>query len=143
MGQGHILRQLAGRHASPVHQIPPRHLELQVGPDAPATLALQGPMEARAQRAQQASTNLGKAMVVARTAARASTGGTLQDKQLKHRARPAARASTGWAQEHTVKHRVRTVPRTRPRLLRAVLESPAHATQATVAMPAQEHAQLA
>jgi hypothetical protein len=77
VGQGHILRQLAGRHASPVHQTPLRHLELQVGPDAPATLALQAPMEARAQLAQQASTNLGEAMVAARTAARASTGGML------------------------------------------------------------------
>ena len=48
-------------------------------------------------------------MVIARTAARASTG-MLQDKPMKHRARP--------------------VPRTRTRLLRAVLVQPALATVA-------------
>ena len=67
-----------------------------------------------AQCAQQASTNL-QSMVVARTAARASTG-PLQDKPLKNPARH--------------------VPRIRPRLLGAVLVPPAFATQATVAMRA-------
>ena len=75
----------------------------------------------------------------ARPAVRASTG-LLQDKQLKHRARPVERASTEWEQEDPLKHRARSVPRTRTRLLRAVLEPPAIATQAIQAMPAQEHA---
>ncbi len=75
-----------------------------------------------AQHVLQASTKLFEPMEIARTAARASTG-SLQDKPLKHRARP--------------------VPRTRARLLRAVLVPPALATQATVATPAQDHAQRA
>ena len=81
-------------------------------------------------------------MVIARTVARGSTG-MLQDKPLRHRARPAARASTGWKQEDPLRHRARSVPRTRTRLLRAVLEPHALAMQATVATPAQEHAQCA
>ena len=81
-------------------------------------------------------------MVIARTAARGSTG-MLQDKPLKHPARCAVRGSTGWEQEDPVKHRARTVLRARPRLLRAVLEPPAFATQAIQAMPAPEHAQRA
>jgi hypothetical protein len=59
----------------------------------------------------------------ARPAARASTG-SIQDRSLKHRARPAAQASTGLLQDKPLKHR-------------------ALATQATVATPAQEHAQRA
>jgi hypothetical protein len=51
---------------------------------------------------------------------------------------PAARARTGPLQEEPLRHRARHVPRTRPRLLRAVLVPPALATWATVAMPAQE-----
>ena len=101
-------------------------------------------------------------MVIARTAARGSTG-MLQDKPLRHPARRAVRGSTGWELEDPVKHpawiaeqgstgwkqvdplkhRARPVLRTRSRLLRAVLEPPALATQATVGTPAQEHAQLA
>ena len=68
----------------------------------------------------QASTNRQQAMVNARTVERASTG-LMQDNPLMHRAR--------------------RVPRTRPLLLRAVLKRPALAIQATVATPAQEHAQ--
>ncbi len=78
----------------------------------------------------------------ARSAAWASTG-LLQDKQLKHLARPAALASTGWKQEDPLRHPARSVPRTRTRLLRAVLEPHALAMQATVETPAQEHAQCA
>jgi hypothetical protein len=78
----------------------------------------------------------------ARAAARASTG-LLQEKPLKDRARRAARASTGREQEDPLKHRARPVPRARARLLRAVLEAPALATQATVVTPAQGHAQRA
>ena len=60
-------------------------------------------------------------MVIARTADRACTG-LPQDKAMKRPAWPASR--------------------TRARLLRAVLEPPALATQATVATPVtQEHAQ--
>ena len=92
---------------------------------AGATRAIRGPMEARA-----------------RHVARASTGWKQED-PVKHRARLAARASTGLLQDKSLKHRARTVPRTRTRLLRAVLEPPAHAIQATRAMPAQEHAQRA
>ena len=76
------------------------------------------PAREHAQRVLQASTNLQQAMVIARTALRASTG-LIQDKPRQHRAR--------------------TVPRTRIRLLRAVRKPPALATQATVATPAQEH----
>ena len=109
-----------------------------------------------------ASTNQQEAMVIARTVLRASTGllqdkplkhlarsavwastGLLQDNPLRHRARPAARASTWWKQEDPLRHRARSVPRTRTRLLRAVLEPHALAMQATVATPAQEHAQCA
>ena len=79
-------------------------------------------------------------MVIARTVARASTG-MLQVKPLKPRARPAVRGSTEWRQEGPLKHPARHVPRTRPRLLRAVLEPPALALRATVATPAQGVAQ--
>jgi hypothetical protein len=92
--------------------------------------------------------------VSARTAARASTG-MLQDKALKHHARPAARASTGRKQEDPVKHLARLVswasteqkqedpvkrparpvPRTRTRLLRALLRPPAFVIQATLVTP--------
>jgi hypothetical protein len=101
-------------------------------------------------------------MVIARTAARGSTG-MLQDKPLRHPARRAVRGSTGWELEDPVKHpawiaergstgwkqvdplkhRARPVLRTRTRLLRAVLVPPALATQATVETPAQEHVQRA
>ena len=64
----------------------------------------------------------------------------LQDKPLKHRARPVARESTGRKQEDPLKHRARPVHRTRPRLLGAELEQTALATQATVGTRAQEHA---
>ncbi len=77
--------------------------------------------------------------MIARPAARGSTG-MLQDKLLSHPARRAVRGSMAWEQEVPVKHRARPVPRARPRLLRAVLELPALATQATQAMPAPEHA---
>jgi hypothetical protein len=110
----------------------------------------------------QASTNLQEGMVLARTALRASTG-LLQDKLLRprawpavqasiwwkqedllrHRARPASQASTGWKQEDPLRHRARYVPRTRPRLLRAVLKPHALVMQATVETPAQEYAQRA
>ena len=60
---------------------------------------------------------------------------------MKHLAWIAWRESTGRKQEDPLKHRARTVLRTRPRLLRAVLEPPALAKQVTVATPAQEHAQ--
>ena len=53
-------------------------------------------------------------------------------------ARRVSRGSTALLQ---VKHPARHVSRTRARLLRAVLVPPALATQATVATPAQEHAQ--
>ncbi len=79
---------------------------------------------------------------LARPAVWASTG-LLKDKPLKHRARPAARASTGWKQEDPLRHPAQSVPRTRTRLLRAVLEPHALAMQATVGTPAQEHAQRA
>jgi hypothetical protein len=92
----------------------------------PHALAMQAtvetPAQEHAQRVLQASTNQQEAMVIALTVLRASTG-LLRDKQLKHR--------------------VRSVPRTRTRLLRAVLEPSALAMQATVATPAQEHAQCA
>ena len=98
-------------------------------------------------------------MVIARTATRASTG-IQQDKSLNHPACPAARGSTGWEQEDPVKHlarpaargstgmqqvkqtrhRARDVPRTRSRLLRAVLKPPALVMQVMVATPAQGHA---
>ena len=81
-------------------------------------------------------------MVIARTAARASTG-MLQDTPLKHRALPAGRASTGWKQEDLVRHLAPSVLRTRPRLLRALLKMPAFVMQATWATPAQNHAQFA
>jgi hypothetical protein len=54
-------------------------------------------------------------------------------------ARTAVRGSTGWEQGDHLKHRARPVPRTRTRLLRALLKPPALATQAT---PTQEHVQL-
>ena len=73
-------------------------------------------------------------------AARASTG-RLQDQPLKHPARHARQASTGRKQEDPVKHRARRVPRTRSRLLRALLRPPALVLQASVVTPAQEHAQ--
>ena len=52
-------------------------------------------------------------------------------------ARPAARASTGLLQDKPLKHPARHVPRARARFLRAVLVTPALATQATVATLAQ------
>jgi hypothetical protein len=55
-------------------------------------------------------------MVIARAAARASTG-LLQDKPLKHRARAAARASTGWKLEETAKRRARPAARASTGLL--------------------------
>ena len=79
-------------------------------------------------------------MVIARTAARGSTG-MLQDKPLKHRARRVVRGSTGWEQEDPMKHRARPVPRARTRLLRALLVPLALATEGTRATPALEHAQ--
>ena len=78
-------------------------------------------------------------MAIAWTAARASLG-TLQDKPLRHIARPAERASTGSLQDKPLERPVRSVSRTRARLLRAVLVPPAFVIQATVATPAQEHA---
>ena len=54
---------------------------------------------------------------------------------------PAALASTGWEQEDLLKHPARPVLRTRSRLLRALLRPPAFVLQASVATPAQEHAQ--
>ena len=114
-------------------------------------------MEGRAQRVLQASTKLQQAMEIARSVGRASMGlvqdkpvkhparaaarvstGLLQDKPLKDRARRAARASTGREQEDPLKHRAQPVPQARARLLRAVLEPPALAMQATVATLAQE-----
>ncbi len=80
-------------------------------------------------------------MVIARPVARVSTE-LIQDAQLKHSAQFAERGSTGRGQEERVNRRARTVPRTRTRLLRAVLEPPALATQVTLVTPAQEHAQL-
>ncbi len=73
-------------------------------------------MEGHAQRVLQASTKLQQAMETARSVGRASTG-LVQDKRLRHPARP--------------------VLRTRPHLLRAVLEPHALVMQATVATPAQ------
>ena len=105
-----------------------------------ATVAM--PKQEAAQRVSQASTNLQESIMIARTVSRASTG-MLQDKLLKHHARTAARASTGRAQEDLLKLPAQRVPRTRTRLLRAVLEPPVLATQATVGTPAQEHAQHA
>ena len=78
-------------------------------------------------------------MVIARPAARGSTG-VLQDKPLSHPARRASQASTNLQEALLI---ARPVPRTRTRLLRAVLEPSALAMQATVATPAQEHAQRA
>ena len=92
-----------------------------------------------ATRALQASTNLQQAMVIARTAVRASTGPKQED-LVKHPARLASWASTGRKQEDQVKHPARPVPRTRPRLLRAVLRPPAFVMQASAVTPAQEHA---
>ena len=71
-----------------------------------ATVAM--PAQGIAQRAQQASTKLKRAMVIARTAERASTG-LLLDKTLKPRARPAERASTGLLPDNPLKHRARPV----------------------------------
>ncbi len=57
-------------------------------------------------------------------------------------ARPVVRASTGLPQVKPMKRSAWPASRTRARLLRAVLEPPAFATQATVATPVkQEHAQ--
>ena len=91
----------------------------------------------------QASTNLQQVMVIARTGERRASTGMPQDKPLKYPAWPAARGSTGWEQEDPVKNRVWTVPRTRTRLLRALLKPPALAMQAMVATPGQVHAQRA
>jgi hypothetical protein len=79
-------------------------------------------------------------MVIARTASRGSTG-MVQDKPLSHPARHVVRGGTGWEQEDPVKHPARPVPRTRSRLPRALLRPPAFVLQASVATPAQEHAQ--
>jgi hypothetical protein len=98
------------------------------------------PAQEHAQRVLQASTNRQQAIVNARTVERASTG-SLQDNPPKHPAWPAAQASTGRKQEDQMKHRARLVPPTPARLLRAVLRPPAFVIQATVATPAQEHAQ--
>ena len=102
-------------------------------------------METHAQLVWQESTRHREdqhAMVIARTATWASMG-MLQDKQLKHPARPVSQASISWEQEDPVKHRARYVPRTRTRLLGAVLKPPALATRATAATPAQGIAQRA
>jgi hypothetical protein len=77
---------------------------------------------------------------LARPAVRASTVWEREDR-VKHRARLAARASTGREREDPLKHHARRVPRTRPRLLEAVLVSPVFAAQATVGTPAQGFAQ--
>ncbi len=58
-------------------------------------------------------------------------------------ARAAVRASTGPLQVKPLKHPARHVPRTRTRLLRALLRPPALAMQGTVATPAQGLAQRA
>ncbi len=58
-------------------------------------------------------------------------------------ARTAARASTGLLQDKPLRHRARHVPRTQPRLLRAVLVPPALAMRATVATHEQGIAQRA
>ena len=91
---------------------------------SPLALALQAtvatPGQGIAQRAKQASTKLWQPILIARTAARASTG-RLQDKPMRHRARH--------------------VPRTQPRLLRAVFVPLALATRATAATLAQGIAQ--
>ncbi len=115
-----LLQDKPLRHrARPVPRTRPRLLRVVLEPHALAMQATVGtPAQGIAQRAEQASTNLQEAMVIARTALRASTG-PLQDKPLRHPAR--------------------YVPRTRPRLLRAVLEPHAFARQATVGTPAQEH----
>ena len=76
----------------------------------------------------------------ARTAVRASTVPKQED-LVKHPARLASWASTGRKQEDQVKHPARPVPRTRPRLLRAVLRPLAFVMQALAVTPAQENAQ--
>jgi hypothetical protein len=112
-------------HALPVPRTRTRLLRAVLKPSArvmQATGVTQAtglsPAREHAQRVLQASTNLQQAMVIARTAARASTGweqedpmkhparlvvrastGLLQHKQLNHRARPALRGSTEWEQE--------------------------------------------
>ena len=58
-------------------------------------------------------------------------------------ARTALRASTGLIQDKPLRHRARHVPRTQPRLLRAVLRPPALALRATVATLGQGIAQRA
>ena len=136
--------------AWPVPRAPARLLRAVLRPPA---FAMQGtvatPAQEHAQRVWRESTNLQQAMMIARTAARASTGfpqdnplkhparpaarastGLLQDKPLKHPARPAARASTGRKQEDLVMHRAHFVPPTPARLLRAVLRPPAFVIQA-------------
>ena len=112
------------RHpASPVLRTRPRLLRAVLEPPALATQATVATLaQEHVQRVLQASTNLQEGMVLARTALRASTG-LLQDKLLRHPARP--------------------VLRTRPRLLIAVLEPHALVMQATVATPAQGIAQRA
>jgi hypothetical protein len=148
----------------PARSVPRTRTRLLRAVLEPHALAMQAtvgtPAQGIAQRAYQASGNQQEAMVIARTVLRASTGwlrdeplkhrarsaawastGLLQDKQLKHRARSAAMASTGWKQEDPLRHPARSVPRTRTRLLRAVLEPHALAMQATVGTPAQGIAQ--
>ena len=94
-----------------------------VGHIAVAILALVWTFSQRlAQRVPQASTKFKPTIVIARIVARVSTG-PLQDQSLKHPARH--------------------VPRTRTRMLRAVLVLPALATRATVATPGQGIAQRA
>ena len=82
--------------------------------------ATPAPMEGRAQRARQESTTLQREVLLARTVVQGNTG-LLQDRPLKHR--------------------VRSVPRTRTRLLKAVLKPPVPVMQATVVTLAQAHAQ--
>ena len=147
---GRKQEHLVKHPARPVPRTRPRLLRAVLRPPAFVMQALVAtPAQENAQHVLQASTNRQKAMMNARTAARASTGlpqdkppkhparhatrastGRLQDQPLKHPARHAARASTGRKQEDLVKHPARPVPRTRTRLLRAVLRPPAFVIQA-------------
>jgi hypothetical protein len=120
---GPLQDKLLKHSARHVLQTRPRLLKAVLEPPALATWAtVATPAQGIAQRALQVSTKLKRSMVIARTAERARTG-PLQDKPLKHSARH--------------------VLQTRPRLLRAVLEPPALAMQATVATPAEGIAQRA
>ena len=119
-----LLQDKPLRHpARSVLRTRPRFLRAALEPHARAMQATVGTRaQEHEQRVLQASTNLQEGMVLARTALQASTG-LLQDKLLRHPARP--------------------VLRTRPRLLTAVLEPHARAMQATVATRAQEYAHRA